>query len=54
MAAPKNKFKVKLPPGSRIIVCVTDPSGAVLYIIYLDSQGNPHIIQNQKGASPID
>ena len=48
------RFKVKLPSGSRIIVCVTDPSGAVVYIIYTDSQGNPHIISNTKGATPID
>lgn len=52
--AMKPKLKVQLPRGSRIICYVTNQSGEIVYIIYTDANGDPHIISNQKGAGPID
>jgi len=50
----KPKLKVQLPRGSRIICYVTNTDGDIVYIIYTDSQGDPHIISNSRGARPLD
>jgi hypothetical protein len=52
--AMKPRLKVVLPRGSKIICYVTNTDGDIVYIIYTDSQGNPHIISNSKGATPLD